>query len=106
MWVGVLAVVAIAIALGWVVLSRTKDRQVKMMYVVPLWVAGACGVILGGAGLYYFQALRAYDLCVQRVDRSVGNRAQTLQEYATYDAGYQTTHWTSDSILPGLPSLR
>lgn len=101
-----IALTLIVLVLGIVVAVRTRDRTVRMIWVVPLWIGAACAVVLGGASAYYVSGLRDYDACTARVDRAAGSRAQTIALYDRIDQATGTTKWTSDPPGPGQLSLR
>lgn len=90
---------------GWVTF-RVRGRIVKAVWVAPLWGGGACLVLLSVAGVYYVNATRVYDRCVDTADRSVGSRRQSIQFYDTIDLATGTRHYTFDPIIAGEPSLR
>lgn len=98
--------VLVLMVVGAALTFRTRNRTVRMVYVVPLWILGGCGVIVAGTVLWYGVQLRDYDACVARADRSAGSRAQTIQLYDTIDALTARPEYTQSPILPNLPSLR
>lgn len=101
-----LVLVGIFLLLTTWITIRVRGRTVKAVWVVPLWGGGACLVLLSVAGVYYVNATRTYDKCVDTAERSIGSREQTLQFYDTIDVLAKSQHFTSDPILPDKPSLR
>lgn len=89
----------------WVVIRR-GERSVKVKAVAPLYGGMACLLIAAVFGTIWFLGQRDYDACISKVERSKGNHAQTVQFYDTIDVLTGTTKYTSEPVLPGLPSLR
>lgn len=95
----------LVILTGWVT-HRVRHREIKAVWVAPLWGGGACLVLASVAGVYYVNQVRIYDRCVATAERSIGGRAQSEQLYDTVDVVTGTDHYTADVILTGRPSLR
>lgn len=82
------------------------DGVVKARWVIPLWGGGIAFVIAAGTTVWWFGAVRDYDACVERADRSRDGRIQTEQLYDTIDVATDTDRFTSAVLIPGKPSLR
>lgn len=101
-----LLVAGFVLIVGAFVTVKVRNRTVKMVFVAPLWFVAVSAVILAITGVVYLSELRVYDQCVQRAERSVGARVQTIQLYDTIDILTSHPEFTHDPVLPGLPSLR